>query len=227
MITSKEWVDRLQTLASWHSLYQNKYPYNLLYWDGQRYWADCVNLLKALFNGRDIYDKTTGSFQRDLSFTGDINEWQMINACEYVSNDFTILGELPEVLYMSGHIGTYLGKEVVVDGTIRNVIECTPAWEDGIIYSYVDALGRRSHHKGGATTNKPWEKHGYPTRWVQYMSEGQKFKDVGTDRSSYKAIQWMAEQGYIKGYDDGTFRPESPLTREQYCIIEWRKAGKP
>lgn len=226
MITSQEWVDRLQTLASWNSLYRNEYPYNLLYWDGVRYWADCVNLLKALFNGRDIYNKTVGSFQRDLSLTGDITELQMINACEGVSSDFRTLGSEPEVLYMSGHIGTYLGKEVVVDGTIRNVIECTPSWENGIIYSYVDSYGGRSHHKG-ATATRPWSHHGKPTRWVKYMATGQTFTDVTPSMSSYKAIEWAAKKGYILGYKDGTFRPKDNLTRQQLAVILWRMAGRP
>ena len=226
-MTKDEWVYRLQTLASWHSLYRNKYPYNLLYWDGTRYWADCVNLLKALFNNRNIWDKTIGSYQHDLSNTGDCTEWGLMSQCTDISRDFTQLkqGE-PRVLYMDGHIGTYIGQEVTIDGTIRNVIECTPAWEDGIIYSYVDSKGNRSHHKGGATTNKPWTHHGLATKWVDYTENDMRFTDVTPDMNSYKAVEWMAEKGYIQGYKDGTFRPTEPLTRQQYCVIEWRKAGR-
>ena len=228
IMTSEEWVNRLQTLASWHSLYSNKYPKNVLYWDGTRYWADCVNLLKALFNGRDIYDKTVGSYQHSLSNTGDCDEWGLLSQCEDISQDFTKLKEgEPRVLYMSGHIGTYIGKEVVVDGTVRNVIECTPSWEDGIIYSYVDPNGKRSHHKGSATTAKPWTHHGKATKWVKYMSKGQTFTDVTPSMSSYKAIEWAAKQGLVVGYKDGTFRPKNNLTREQLCVILWRENGRP
>ena len=55
----------------------------------------------------------------------------------------------------------------------------------------------------------------------------QKFKDVPADRKDYKAIQWAAENGYVKGYSDGTFRPDEPLTRGQACTILWRQAGRP
>lgn len=54
-----------------------------------------------------------------------------------------------------------------------------------------------------------------------------KFTDVNPSMSSYKAIEWMAAQGGIQGYKDGTFRPKEPLTREQFCVIMWRLAGKP
>lgn len=53
------------------------------------------------------------------------------------------------------------------------------------------------------------------------------FKDVTADMSSYKAIMWAASKEYVKGYKDGTFRPDEPLTRAQLCVILWRMAGRP
>lgn len=57
--------------------------------------------------------------------------------------------------------------------------------------------------------------------------EKQYFSDVTPDMSSYRAIQWMAKNGYIVGYKDGTFRPKKDITREQVCVILWRMAGRP
>ena len=51
------------------------------------------------------------------------------------------------------------------------------------------------------------------------------FKDVDTERWSAEAIRWCAEKGYIKGYPDGTFRPEEPITREQLAVILKRLEG--
>jgi hypothetical protein len=53
------------------------------------------------------------------------------------------------------------------------------------------------------------------------------FTDVTPDMSAYRAIEWMASQGYVQGYKDGTFRPSQPLTRAQFCTIMWRMAGRP
>lgn len=51
------------------------------------------------------------------------------------------------------------------------------------------------------------------------FSKGPAFSDVPATRPGYKAIMWAAGLGLVKGYPDGTFRPEDPVTREQLCII--------
>ena len=53
------------------------------------------------------------------------------------------------------------------------------------------------------------------------------YSDVETNRGSYKAIKWATEQGIVKGYKDGTFRPTEPCTREQVVTMLWREAGRP
>lgn len=49
-----------------------------------------------------------------------------------------------------------------------------------------------------------------------------KFTDVSEDRWSYDAINWCAENGIISGFDDGSFQPESPATREQIASMLYR-----
>ncbi len=44
---------------------------------------------------------------------------------------------------------------------------------------------------------------------------------------SYKAILWCSNQGIVKGYSDGTFRPDNPVTRKDTMIMLYRLAGKP
>ena len=56
MITKDKWVKDLIYLAKSPSEYSNKYPYNQLYFDGLKWYTDCINIHKALFNGRDIYN---------------------------------------------------------------------------------------------------------------------------------------------------------------------------
>jgi len=160
-----EWINRLQELTTRSTQYKNEFPYNLLLYDGSNWWCDCNNLLKALFNERDIYDYTIGKYAWPLTNTGDVTCEGLIGKCTDVSSDFTALQEgEPRVLWMSGHIGTYIGK--IVDEKY-NVIECTPAWGGGVIYSWVDPDGTRRREKGGPAI-KVWEKHGLPSLWVSY-----------------------------------------------------------
>ena len=48
---------------------------------------------------------------------------------------------------------------------------------------------------------------------------GTKYSDVSADRNTYKAIQTVTEAGLMKGFNDGTFRPEDPVTREQLAVV--------
>lgn len=54
------------------------------------------------------------------------------------------------------------------------------------------------------------------------FSKGTKFTDVPATRSDYKAIKFCADKGWIKGYKDGTYRPDDPLTRGQLATILYR-----
>lgn len=49
-----------------------------------------------------------------------------------------------------------------------------------------------------------------------------KFSDVEDNRWSQKAIYYMFSRGYMTGFEDGTFRPTEPLTREQFASAMYR-----
>lgn len=172
IMTAKQLVDRLQTLESRPNYYKNNYPSNLCYVhkDG-RTSADCVNLYKALLNGYDVNNRTVGYYQKDLSNTGDVDGWGLLNQCSDVSQDFSKLknGE-PRLLYMvhgkDWHVGGYIG-EFQKYGKTYNVCECTAAWGGHILYSYVDSKGNRYKSKGGEPRSS-WTHHGLMTPWVDY-----------------------------------------------------------
>jgi hypothetical protein len=54
-----------------------------------------------------------------------------------------------------------------------------------------------------------------------------KFYDVPDDHPHRRGIEWAADEGLVKGYPDGTFRPEQAVTRGQLATILWRQAGAP
>ena len=167
ILTKDQWVNYLVTLANRKSKYSNVYPYNVLYFDGTYWYADCVNLNKALFNGRNINNFKVGDYQGYLGNTGDITCEEMIQKCSDVRTDFTRLklGE-PRILFLDEHIGAYLGK--VIDGKF-NVVEATGNAKLGkkIAFSWVDSDGTRRTQKAGTYLGK-WIKHGKPSRWVSY-----------------------------------------------------------
>lgn len=56
---------------------------------------------------------------------------------------------------------------------------------------------------------------------------GPSFVDVPPGHQFAGAIAWMAESGISEGYDDGTFRPSEPITRQALAAMLWRLAGSP
>ena len=176
IMTSAQYIERLKVLAARKTYYKNKYPDNLCYCHGDgRTSADCVNLVKAILNGYDVNNTTPGYYQRNLSNTGDCTEIGLLNQCTGISKDFKAI-KAPAILYMQGHIGTYIG---ITPDNRYNVIECTCAKVigNGIVYSWVDQDGTRRSENGGKPiilsngTYQRWEQYGYPTKWVAFNGQ--------------------------------------------------------
>lgn len=174
IMTDQQWVDRMKKCAREASRYWNEFPFNLLYVMNRRRSADCHNLQKALFNGRDVNDMTEGSFCSTLVATGDCTEYGLLMQCSDVQwyNFRTLkLGE-PRCLYMEGHFGAWLGEEWEEPGQgIVNCVESTPRWEDGIQFSYIDRTTGTRHWCKGANKCGTWEAHGLASKWVIYQNE--------------------------------------------------------
>lgn len=45
------------------------------------------------------------------------------------------------------------------------------------------------------------------------------FDDIDDDHPFREAIEWAAEKGLVKGWPDGTFRPNEPVTRQALAAI--------
>lgn len=54
---------------------------------------------------------------------------------------------------------------------------------------------------------------------------GLPFSDVSGEYA--KAVSWAAENGFIHGCGDGTFRPGDGVTRQEFAVILYQKAGAP
>ena len=168
--TVKQFTDKLFTALEENTYYWNAYPYNLgFYHSDKRFSFDCVNLVKAVLNGWEA-KHNVGYFVNNLSRTGDCDEWGLISQCSGVSSDFTKLKDV-SVLYMSGHIGTFVGDFKIGNKTF-NTIECTSnRWGDGVIVTYVDSAGARRQYKGSADVCGHWTRHGKLTKWLTYKDK--------------------------------------------------------
>lgn len=60
------------------------------------------------------------------------------------------------------------------------------------------------------------------------LNPADKFDDVGEIAKDYiAAVNWAIDKGLIQGYDNNTFRPNAPLTRESFCVIMYRLYESP
>ena len=85
---------------------------------------DCVCLIKGVLWGwSGSKTATYGGAKYATGGVPDINADQMIKVCKNVSTDFRKI-EVGEAVWMSGHIGVYIGDGLAV--------ECTPKWANKV-----------------------------------------------------------------------------------------------
>lgn len=121
---------------------------------GKRFAFDCVGLIKGVLWGWNAdMNESRGGAEYASNSVGDMNETTMINMCSGVSTNFS--GIVPgEVVWLSGHIGVYIGDNLV--------IECTPKWKNDVQYSGLGNLGGKSGYN-----TRTWTKHG-KLPWIDY-----------------------------------------------------------
>ena len=85
---------------------------------------DCVCLIKGVlwgWNGNKTL--TYGGAKYAVNGVPDISADGMINVCKNISTDFSKI-EVGEAVWMSGHIGVYIGDGLAV--------ECPPKWQNKV-----------------------------------------------------------------------------------------------
>ena len=53
------------------------------------------------------------------------------------------------------------------------------------------------------------------------------FADVGASHPFRQPVAWLVDAGITTGYEDGTFRPTAPVTRQAMAAFLYRAAGEP
>lgn len=175
MMKWTDWIKRLKYLA-FHRVtyYDSTFPANCgeINPDGSISF-DCINLVKSVINEPDIAYKTApaGYYVKPGQVIPDVDGAGILALCTGV-RWYNFSEMTPgEFLYMrtDGHGGVYVGP-FTVNGLTYNVIECTAAWQSGVVASYVDKYGNRLSHKGGSQIYS-WEAHGKLTPYIDYTTQ--------------------------------------------------------
>lgn len=204
------------------------YQYNVGLWENGYWHSDCLGFVHICVNGfygdRDVLGG--GAVMDDFVLMSD----EATTLYGYCSKrgQFPVGSLKPaSLLQSSGHVGLYIGDHEY-KGITYNTAECTLALAKGWLLTWTDLqTGARYNGRGGGRLNTGWNAWG-EFDMVDYTEpKTNTFTDVDENTAGYKAIEWCAEQGIIKGYPDGTFRPTDNLTRQQMCIMLWRMAGRP
>ena len=65
-----------------------------------------------------------------------------------------------------------------------------------------------------------------PADGAQEEVKSGSFRDVTSAHWAFASVERAAELGLVTGYSDGTFRPDTPVTRAQFVLMLWRMCGK-
>lgn len=125
----------------------------------------------------------------------------------------------------------YYATFTISPADVENPFTDVTASDD--FYEAVDYVRRRGLMQGktetvfdpngtvtrGQLTTILWRLKGEPV--VNYIMP---FTDVKQKFYYAEAIRWAAAEKIINGYEDGTFRPDAPISRQQLTAILWRYA---
>ena len=98
--------------------------------------------------------------------------------------------------------------------------------DNGVPYCVWTIEGNTSSSDGSQSNGgMVCEKLRYPTSQVvavcrpQYKPEEPEVIDDVSNHWAAASIEWAKERGLVKGYPDGSFKPNNPLTRAEACAI--------
>lgn len=126
---------------------------------------DCVCLIKGILWGwNGNVNKTYGGAKYTSNGVPDISANTIIKStyCDDISTDFNNIA-VGEIVWQSGHVGIYIGN--------KQVVECTPAWENKV---QITKLSQRS-----------WKKHG-KLKYIDYSTQEVKKEETKTTTTTTK-----------------------------------------
>lgn len=202
---------RAAQYPDWYTAAKKSYLYALT---GRGYFGfDCIGLIKSvLWNWSGDESAAHGGAGYGSNGVPDIGADGAIKICRDVTTDFTNEPPVGAALWMSGHIGVYIGGGLGV--------ECTPSWADGV---QVTAVANRGAVAG--YQSRRWTKWGL-LPWVSYEEKKEElnmtFEELmsvagtGDNASAWAsaAVAWAKANGIASGDGAGNYGWDKPITRE-------------
>lgn len=226
-LTSAKMVEMAKHVESRRTQYWNNYKWNghpggncgLVHPDGVQSF-DCNNFVKSLINKPEIaYSTKVWDYAVPGTVIGDVDEYGLLCLCSNITWGNFSNCVPAEVLYMSGHIGLFVGEYTDPSGII-NTIEATAAMGGGVLSSYCDASGNRYNHKGGTWLGR-WTAHGKLTRFIDYGSQPKPQPTpsgkISVDGEWGKATTLLAQKVFGMSERDGIVSNQDTNCKP-YCI---------
>jgi cell wall-associated NlpC family hydrolase len=145
-VTEELLIEKSNQYPNWYNPVRQRLLKSLI---NKNYFGfDCVGLIKGVLWGWNG-DKSRyhGGARYNSNGVPDVSANMLIDKCN-PSSDFNNI--LPgEVVWLEGHVGVYIGN--------GQVIECTPAWENGVQIT--------------SLRDRKWLKHG-KLPWINYTEVG-------------------------------------------------------
>lgn len=182
---------------------------------GKGFLFDCVGLIKGILWGwSGDLSKSYGGAGYACNGVPDYGADTMITKCADVSTDFSTI-VLGEAVWMSGHIGIYVGGGIVV--------ESTPKWKWGVQKS--TCLNVAGKQLTGTAGSRKWTKHG-KLPWVNYAMPSKPAEETKeeADMKYYEhlkdvpeyyrpTIEKLVADGSLKGTSDGVISVSEDMCR--------------
>lgn len=193
---------------------------------------DCCGIVKSVLWGFCADpSKRNGGAQYKANGVPDLSEAGFLRVCTYVSNDWSKI--IPGAcLFMDGHMGVYIG-----DG---KAVESTPIWADGCQFTRVNNITAKGRGNG-----RTWSKWGL-IPYVDYKEDEMSKEEIqeiveetivkifpgmmksynnalaklpASNEETQRRIDRVIEAGLMGGDPSGSFRPQSPMKREELAIV--------
>ena len=163
-------------------------------------WGTSVTIPSAKW---EIEDKSIASIDENGDITGlkvgETKVYTMLGSKKY---------ECPLIVYKKSHF-----NDIGADTWYFDSVEY--CYNNGLIMGTSDTTFSPNNNLTRANlVTILWRMEGSPK-----SQEGQKFSDVKSQEYYYDAVNWAGSKGIVNGYEDGKFRPNNNITREQLATI--------